>query len=59
MGPGVRTVSQAVLEPRASLERCLELHLDFLDRTVYQEFLETRASREHLEDSESLVGSRI
>lgn len=53
-GPGVRTVSQAVLEPRASLERCLELHLDFLDRTVYQEFLETRASREHLEDPESL-----
>lgn len=55
MGPGVRMVSQGVLEPKASLGRCLELAVEFLERTVCQECLETRASLGHLEDLEDLV----
>lgn len=58
MEAGVRTVFQGVLEPRASLERYWEPHLEVQDRTVYQESTETRASPGHLDHLDYLVGLR-
>lgn len=55
---GGRMVFQGVLEPRASLERYWEPHLEDQDRTVYQGHRETRASPGHQEDLDYLVGLR-
>lgn len=52
---GGRTVSRGVLEPKASPARSWEPHLVRQERTVYRDFLETKASLGHLEYLDHLV----
>lgn len=52
---GGRMVSQGVREPKASLERCWEPHLELQEPTVFLEPLETRANLGLQEDLDHLV----
>lgn len=55
MVAGERMVLLGALEPKASLERSLGPHLDLQDKTVFPEYLETKASQGHREDLDHLV----
>lgn len=55
MAAGGRMVFQGVLEPKASLGRCWEPHLELQDGTGDLDSLETRAKLGHREDLDRLV----
>lgn len=55
MVAGEKMVFLGALEPKVSLERSSGPHLDLQDRTVFQEYLETRASQGHQEVLDHLV----
>lgn len=59
MAAGGRMVFQDVLEPKASLGRCWEPHLELQDGTGDLESLETRANLGHREDLDRLVSMLV
>lgn len=57
--PVGRMVSQVFLGPKVSLVRSWVPHLEHLDKMVYLDSLETRATPAHQEGQDCLVGLRL